>query len=67
MNMVRQLCRECKLLTNLLKLARWEVATVFDIVIELALFFASIYLVKGLQLSRSKKVTVTFAFGLRLV
>lgn len=52
--------------TNLFKLARWEVESVFDIATELALFFASIYLVKGLQLSLSKKVTVIFAFGLRL-
>ncbi|PMD55142.1 uncharacterized protein K444DRAFT_98884 [Hyaloscypha bicolor E] len=50
--------------TNLL--VRWEVETVFDITTELALFSASIYLVKGLQLSLSKKVTVIFAFGLRL-
>jgi hypothetical protein len=48
------------------KLVRWEVETVFDITTELALFSASIYLVKGLQLSLSKKVTVIFAFGLRL-
>jgi hypothetical protein len=48
------------------KLARWEVETVFDITTELALFAASIYLVKGLQLSLSKKMTVIFAFGLRL-
>jgi hypothetical protein len=42
------------------------VETVFDIATELALFSASIFLVKGLQLSLSKKVTVIFAFGLRL-
>lgn len=51
---------------NYSKLVRWEVETVFDITTELALFSASIYLVKGLQLSLSKKVTVIFAFGLRL-
>lgn len=51
---------------NCSKLVRWEVETVFDITTELALFSASIYLVKGLQLSLSKKVTVIFAFGLRL-
>ncbi|KAE9367678.1 hypothetical protein N431DRAFT_349139 [Stipitochalara longipes BDJ] len=50
--------------TNLL--VRWEVETVFDITTELALFAASIHLVKGLQLSLSKKMTVIFAFGLRL-
>jgi hypothetical protein len=55
-----------KLLLIIMKLVRWEVETVFDVTTELALFSASIYLVKGLQLSLSKKVTVIFAFGLRL-
>jgi hypothetical protein len=55
-----------RLVLTVVKLARWEVETVFDITTELALFAASIYLVKGLQLSLSKKLTVIFAFGLRL-
>jgi hypothetical protein len=55
-----------QLVLIIVKLVRWEVETVFDIATELALFSASIFLVKGLQLSLSKKVTVIFAFGLRL-
>jgi hypothetical protein len=37
-----------------------------DIIIELALFSTSIYLVKKLQLSFQKKLLVVLAFGLRL-
>lgn len=62
----KKILTHIQLLLIIVKLVRWEVETVFDIVTELALFLASIFLVKGLQLSLSKKVTVIFAFGLRL-
>jgi hypothetical protein len=51
---------------NQVKLVRWEIETAFDIITELAIFSASIYLVQGLQLSLSKKGTVILAFGFRL-
>jgi uncharacterized membrane protein len=49
-----------------LKLVRWDVVGAFDIVTELALFLSSILLVKGLQLSFSKKCVVIMAFAFRL-
>jgi len=65
-DLVRKPRCEIQRLLMKVKLVRWEIETVFDIVTELALFSASIYLVQGLQLSASKKGTVILAFGLRL-
>ena len=50
-----------------MQLARWQVVTAFDIITELAIFSNSVFLVKGLQLALEKKITVTSAFGLRLL
>ncbi len=54
-------------LLNACQLVRWQVVAVFGIVTEIALFYMSIYLVQGLQLSLAKKSVVVLAFGLRLL
>jgi hypothetical protein len=45
---------------------RWQIVAAFNIIIELALFSATIYIIQGLQLALSKKLVVVLAFGLRL-
>lgn len=67
-NLVRPLQASIYSMLMKAKLLRWEVETAFDIITELALFSASIQLVKGLQSSfLTKKITVVFAFGTRLL
>ncbi|KAK0715148.1 hypothetical protein B0H67DRAFT_553733 [Lasiosphaeris hirsuta] len=48
-------------------LARWQATAAFDITTEVGLFAVAVYMTQGLQLDRSKKSVVLFAFGLRLL
>jgi hypothetical protein len=45
---------------------RWQVISAFDIFFELALVVMSIYIVWDLQAALGMKVTVVFAFSMRL-
>ena len=46
---------------------RWQVICGFDIVLEVAIVGMAVYLVWGVQMSWSKKVTVVSAFAFRLM
>ncbi|KAK3353306.1 hypothetical protein B0T25DRAFT_207929 [Lasiosphaeria hispida] len=48
-------------------LARWQATAAFDMATEVGLFAVAVYMTQGLQLDRSKKFVVLFAFGLRLL
>ena len=67
-NLVRSIAsssRKIYILTHV-QFVRWQVVAAFDIITEVLLFSTSIYMVKSLQLSLSKKFVVILAFGLRL-
>lgn len=54
-------------LTATSQINRWQTVAAFDILTEVILAAASVYLVYALQMDWSKKISVIFAFDLRLL